>query len=77
MKSDSLKALLREVDGHPGIRHRIERGRRHSRFVIEAGGRSRFVTFTETRTDYRGILNKVAELRKLIRSLSDECSSEN
>jgi hypothetical protein len=42
---------------------------RHSKIRVFVGDTSRFLTFTETNTDCRGMKNKISELRHLLTSL--------
>jgi len=42
---------------------------RHAAVYLEHGGLSRFCVFSSTRTDDRAIKNKIAELRRLLKTM--------
>lgn len=42
---------------------------RHRKIRVFVGDQSRFLPFTETSTDFRGMRNKISELRHLLTSL--------
>lgn len=66
-----VQAIKVEMDRHPGVTWRIEPGSKHHRVVVEVAGRSRFVPFSLTKTDFRGQRNKISDIRKAIHSLKE------
>lgn len=65
----SLTLILRELQNWRDVAHEIRRGGKHPRIVLTHGGKSRFVTFSGTRSDRRGVLNKISDVRAALRAL--------
>lgn len=65
------QAIELEMARHPGVTWRVEPGGKHHRVVVEVAGRSRFVPFSLTNTDFRGQRNKIADIRKAIYFLKE------
>lgn len=71
MSDDMKEVLIKEVVRRPGVSWEISRARKHGRLTVTVNGRSRFLMFTTTPVEGRGVKNKVAELRRLIKELRD------
>lgn len=69
MNRDMKQAIEREMAKWPGVEYAIEHRGKHPALVVRRGGASRFVPFTNTRTDRRGILNKVSDIRRALREI--------
>lgn len=69
MSREMVKMIEAVVVRYPDVTLRFEHGGKHRRAIMAANGRECFVTFTDTRTDSRGMLNKVAEVRRICREL--------
>lgn len=54
------------------VAHRYETGGKHTKLVVETASGSRFLPFTNTKTDPRGELNKISDLRRVLRELGAE-----
>jgi hypothetical protein len=65
----SLTPILRELANWPGVDHEIRHGGKHPRIVLTHRGASRFVTFSGTPSDRRGVLNKISDVRTTLRAL--------
>lgn len=70
--SESYRQLTNELTRkYPHVRWRDEPGGKHSRLVLRFGAVERFLPYTSTETDPRGVRNKVSALRRLIREMED------
>ena len=65
------KRIRKELSAWTGVDYRLERGGKHKAFVLQAraGRRRRRLQFTATQTDRRGVLNKLTELRRVLREI--------
>lgn len=70
--SESLDFLKRELERWSGVEYGVEDVRPHPKLHIEYAGARRFLPFSSTRVDRRGILNKVTELRRTLRDMGAE-----
>lgn len=67
--SDSLELMERELARWAGVRYEVENTRPHPKMRLEYGDKRRFIPFSSTRVDRRGMLNKVTELRRMLREM--------
>lgn len=51
------------------VGHHFESGGKHPRLVVETANGRRFLPFTTTATDPRGMKNKIRDLRHVLREL--------
>ena len=58
-----LRLIRRELGEWCDVEHEIVSGGKHPKLVLKYGGGSRFVTFSTTRVDRRGMLNKLRDIR--------------
>lgn len=70
--SESLDFLKRELERWSGVEYGVEDVRPHPKLRIEYAGARRFLPFSSTRVDRRGLLNKVTELRRMLRDMGAE-----
>lgn len=70
--SESLDFLKRELERWSGVEYGVEDVRPHPKLRVEYKGVRRFLPFSSTRVDRRGILNKVTELRRTLRDMGAE-----
>lgn len=57
------------LEQHPNVQWAIEGGGKHHKMVLSKGNRKRFVPFSVTNTDYRGMRNKISDLKRALREL--------
>jgi hypothetical protein len=69
---NSLRALQHELGKWSGVEQQLDLTHRHPRLYLRFAGRTRFIHFSKTRVDPRGMLNKVHEMRRTLRSLGAE-----
>lgn len=67
--SESLEFIKRELERWEGVTYGVEDVRPHPKVRIEYAGMRRFLPYSSTRVDRRGVLNKVTELRRLLREM--------
>ncbi len=67
--SDTLKLLEKELRRWPGVKHRAEYGTRHPRLWVQYGETERFVPFSTTKVGKYGLMQKVTQLRRLLRDM--------
>lgn len=67
---DTAQAIRAELARHPNIQFNFGHGGRHPHIVIRCGEKRRKVTFSSTPTDPRGLLNKIADIRRTVREVT-------
>lgn len=71
----TLDLIMQELEAYPQITATIEPGKRHPRVRLVLGDQSRFIVYSSTPVDRRGMLNKRAELRRLIADMVEQAAS--
>lgn len=66
----SHEDIERELQKHPGVDYEFARRGKHPSVILKVGDRQKYVVFTGTRTDPRGMKNKIAQIRRVIREIS-------
>ena len=70
MNHRDKRDLLEELRHWHGVRdHRFETGGKHRRLVIDTDSGSRFITLSVSPSDGRAALNRIRDLRKILREL--------
>jgi len=64
-----LSLIRRELGEWGGVEYEIVSGGKHPKLVLKYGGSSRFVTFSTTRVDRRGMMNKLRDIRMQLTAL--------
>lgn len=54
------------------VGHHFESGGKHPRLVVWTAGGRRFLPYTTTHIDPRGMRNKISDLRRVLRELGAE-----
>lgn len=67
--SNSLELILKELERWPGVTHRAEHVGRHPRIWVRYGDNEKFVTFSTTQVGRYGLMQKVTQLRRLLREI--------
>lgn len=65
----SIRFIRDELAEWPGVDYEIKSGGKHPKLVLKYGERSRFVTFSTTSVDRRGMMNKVRDIRLTLEAL--------
>jgi hypothetical protein len=58
-----------ELAEWPGVAYRREGGRKHQRLYLSFDGRERFVVYPSSPSEYRGLQNKITDIRKELTGL--------
>jgi hypothetical protein len=70
MKFDPMESAIdAEISRWPGVTAHREHGGKHYRLVLNYGGKSRFVTYPCTPSDWRGHYNRIGDIRKTLAEL--------
>lgn len=69
-RKDTEQAIRAELARHPNTQYTLEHRSKHPRIVIRCGAEVRKVPYTSTPTDPRGVLNKVADIRRAAREVT-------
>jgi hypothetical protein len=64
-----IESLKRELENWPKVSYAIEHGKAHPKLRLEYEGNRRFVPFSTTKVDPRGMMNKITELRRTLRDI--------
>lgn len=67
--TEQVKLLEQELARWPGVEWRFEHASRHPRLYVSYNGVSRFLPYTSTNTDPRGMRNKVSQLRRELQKI--------
>jgi len=68
--SNCLPYLTREIHRWPDVAYEVDvRTKTHPRIVLKCGDEQRFLCYSKTRVQTRGIMNKVTELRRVLREI--------
>lgn len=67
--NDSKYVLEREIRKWPGVTYSIEPSKVHPKLRLRYRESERFLPFSKTRVDPRGMLNKVTQLRRVLRDM--------
>jgi hypothetical protein len=70
--SNTLEQMEKELARWPGVNHRVERSGRHPRVWVEYRGEKRFVPFSSTKVGHYGIMQKITQLRRVLREIGAE-----
>ena len=68
----TLDALEKELRAWPGVTYEVVTNRPHSKLYVQYGEQRRFIPFSGTPVQTRGMLNKVSQLRRLLRDIGAE-----
>jgi len=63
------RMIEREMDDWLNVQYSFDIGGRHNRVIINVGDQQRFYPFTTTKTDRRGMLNNITQIRRALCSL--------
>jgi hypothetical protein len=69
VKTEQLELIMSELARWPGVDYTHEPGGNHPRLRFRYGSSERFLVYSKTKVDPRGLLNKVTELRRLLHTL--------
>lgn len=69
MNTEIRERIEKELAKHTGLNFAFQRRGKHPCVVLSHAGQSRFVVFTSTPTDRRGILNCISDVRKALRHI--------
>ena len=67
-----LEHLEKELRRWPAVEYDVELSGRHPRIVVRYGGAERFVPFSSTKVGHYGLMQKVTQLRRVLRELGAE-----
>lgn len=67
--SNMLELLERELQRWPGVKYVVEPSSTHPKLRLSYEDKGRFLPFSKTKVASRGALNKVTELRRVLRDL--------
>ena len=67
--SESLEFMQRELERWSGVTYEVEDTRPHPKLRLHCNGQQRFIPYSCTKVDRRGMLNKVTELRRLLHTM--------
>ena len=70
--SESLDVLRRELERWRGVAYSVDKTGRHPRLWVECGGQRRFVPFSSTHVGKYGLMQKVTQLRRMLREIGAE-----
>lgn len=70
--SESLEMLHKELERWRGVAHWVEKTGKHPRLWVEHGGRARFLPFSSTHVGKYGLMQKVTQLRRVLREIGAE-----
>lgn len=70
--SNSLEYLKKELQRWPGVDHRAEHSGKHPRLWVAYKGEKRFVPFSSTQVGKYGLMQKVTQLRRVLREIGAE-----
>lgn len=67
--AEQAKLLEQELALWPGVEWHFDYSSRHPRIYVSYNGASRFLPFTSTNTDPRGMRNKISQLRRELQKI--------
>lgn len=70
--ADSLEKLKQELQRWDGVGYEVIRTHRHPRIYLSWNNSRRFINYSSTKVDPRGLMNKVSELRRMLRDMGAE-----
>lgn len=65
----SIDFIRKELTNWPDVEYEVKSGGKHPKLVLKYGEQSRFVSFSTTAVDRRGVLNKLREIRLQLTAL--------
>jgi len=69
MSSNSLELLRKELERWQGVACPVEKTGRHPRLWVEYRGTKKFVPFSSTHVGKYGLMQKVTQLRRVLREI--------
>lgn len=70
--SNTLDLLRKELERWHGVAYSVDRTTRHPRLWVEYGGTRRFVPFSSTQVGKYGLMQKLTQLRRVLREIGAE-----
>lgn len=70
--SKTIDLLEKELRAWPGVTYEVVDERPHPKLLVACNNTRRFLPFSGTSVDRRGMLNKVTQLRRLLRDMGAE-----
>jgi len=70
--ASTLDKLHKELRAWPGVTYEVDNTSHHPKLRVRYAGTERFLPFSSTSVDERGVRNKVSQLRRLLRELGAE-----
>ncbi len=70
--SNTLEQLEKELSRWPGVNYRAEHAGRHPKLWVEYKGEKRFVPYSSTKVGHYGLMQKVTQLRRVLREMGAE-----
>lgn len=67
--NNSLEALRKELKRWPTVDYTVDMSGRHPRIIVSYGGVERFVPFSSTKVGRYGLMQKVTQLRRMLREI--------
>jgi hypothetical protein len=70
--SNSLEFLRKELECWRGVAYSVDKTGRHPRLWVECSGQKRFIFFSSTTVGKYGLMQKVTQLRRVLREIGAE-----